>query len=292
MRVLQKAVFAFVVLAVLPIIPTAVGAQGAVTAADLAKLDTTATEIDGLAGRLKATDPTLSAQVTKSLVDLRDEITYLKVKLKREGTVTRDEYNGLRDRLETLRLKATGPKAVATPPAEGVRRTWTVPVGTELDVRLQSPLNSGTAKVEERFEATTVVDFEMTKTVVIPAGAIVRGFVSSVRAAGKIDRRGSLTLSFDELRISERSYKLRASVVQALDGKLSQDTTRIGAGAVVGGIIGGIIGGGKGALLGVLVGGGGTMAATEGADVTLPAGTILRIRLDQPIDVETVSGDK
>jgi len=290
MRVLQKAVFAFVILAVLPIIPTGVGAQGAVTAADLAKFDTTATEIEGLAARLKATDPTLSGQVTKSLGDLRDEITYLKVKLKREGTVTRDEYTALRDRLETLRLKATGPNAVATPPGEGVRRAWTVPVGTELDVRLQSPLNSGTAKIEERFEATTIVDFEMAKTVVIPAGSTVRGFVSSVRAAGKIDRRGSLTLSFDELRIAEKSYKLRASVVQALDGKMSQDTTRIGAGAVVGGIIGGIIGGGKGALLGVLVGGGGTMAATEGADVTLPAGTILRIRLDQTIDIETISG--
>ena len=106
----------------------------------------------------------------------------------------------------------------------------------------------------------------------MPAGSIVRGFVSSVRAAGKIDRRGSLTLSFDELRIAERWYRLRASVLQTLDGKISQDMTRIGAGAVVGGIIGGIIGGGKGALLGVLVGGGGTMAATEGADVTLPAG--------------------
>src|SRR5215470_9200802 len=98
MRVLQKAVFAFVVLAVLPIVPAVVGAQGAVTAADLAKFDATATEIDGLATKLKTADPTLSAQVTKSLADLRDEITYLKVKLKREGTVTRDEYNALRDR--------------------------------------------------------------------------------------------------------------------------------------------------------------------------------------------------
>ena len=287
MRVLHKAVLAFGVLAVLPIIPVPVRAQGAVTAADLAKFDATATEIDGLANRLKATDPTLSAQVTKSLAELRDEITYLKVKLKREGAVSREDYNGLRDRLETLQLRAQGPKAVATPPAEGARRRWTVPVGTELDVRLQSPLTSGTAKVEDRFEATTIVDFEMAKVVVIPAGSIVRGFVSSVRAAGKIDRRGSITLSFDELRIAEKSYKLRASVMQALDGKIGQDMTRVGAGAMVGGIIGGIIGGGKGALLGVLVGGGGTMAATEGADVTLPVGTILRIRLDQPIEVET-----
>jgi hypothetical protein len=53
----------------------------------------------------------------------------------------------------------------------------------------------------------------------------------------------------------------------------------------VGAIIGGLLGGGKGALLGVLVGGGGTIAATEGADVHLPTGTVLRIRLDQALEV-------
>ena len=60
------------------------------------------------------------------------------------------------------------------------------------------------------------------------------------------------------------------------------ETGEIGAGAGIGAIIGGIIGGVKGALLGVLIGGGGTIAATEGKDVTLPAGTILRVRLDTP----------
>ena len=60
---------------------------------------------------------------------------------------------------------------------------------------------------------------------------------------------------------------------------------RIGAAAVVGAILGGIVGGGKGAVLGVLIGGGGTMAATEGAEVDLPVGTILRIRLDQPLEL-------
>jgi hypothetical protein len=37
------------------------------------------------------------------------------------------------------------------------------------------------------------------------------------------------------------------------------------------------------------VGGGGTIAATEGADVDLPAGTILRIRLDQALEIATAS---
>ena len=39
------------------------------------------------------------------------------------------------------------------------------------------------------------------------------------------------------------------------------------------------------ALIGVLIGAGGTIAATEGKDVSLPTGTILRIRLDTPPNV-------
>ncbi len=74
-------------------------------------------------------------------------------------------------------------------------------------------------------------------------------------------------------------------MVQALEAKASNDVARAGAGAVVGGIVGGLLGGGKGALLGVLIGGGGTLAATDGSDVNLPAGTILRIRIDQPLEI-------
>jgi hypothetical protein len=39
----------------------------------------------------------------------------------------------------------------------------------------------------------------------------------------------------------------------------------------------------KGALAGILIGGGGVVAATEGKDVVLPVGSILRIRLDEPL---------
>ena len=49
--------------------------------------------------------------------------------------------------------------------------------------------------------------------------------------------------------------------------------------------IGAILGGVKGAVAGVLIGGGGTIAATEGKDVDVPAGTILRVRLEQPLMV-------
>ena len=263
-----------------------VWAQAGVSQSDLARLEATAGEIDKQIAVLRESDATLAVEVEAALVTLREDLTYLKVKLRREGTVTRTEYAELRDKLETLHIRAQGDRVSAQPVLEEpMARVWTVPVGTELDARLQTPLNSGTAKVEDRFEATTLLDYTMDRDVVIPAGSTVRGFVSSVRAAGRIDRRGSLTLSFDELRLEGRNYRLRASVVEALDGKMGEDATRIGAGAAVGAIIGGILGGGKGALVGVLVGGGGTIASTEGSDVDLPLGTVLRIRIDQPVDI-------
>jgi len=262
-------------------------AQSPVTAADLSRLENTAGDIGRQVTALRKTDATLANDVDRTLGDLNDEITYLRVKMRKDGSVTREEYTALRDRLETLRVKAQGQKvSVAPVPDDPPLGSGVLPVGTEFDVRLQTPLNSGTARVEQRFEATTIADVSQGGKVLIPAGAIVRGFVSSVRPAGRIDRKGSITLSFDEIRFIGRSQRLRASVVQALDGKIAEDATRIGAGAMVGAMLGGILGGGKGALLGVLVGGGGTIAATEGTDVQLPAGTVLRIRLDEPLEIK------
>jgi hypothetical protein len=278
-------------LAVFVLIAVAAGAwvQATVTAGDLTRLETTASDIDKQVTTLRRTDPTLAGEVAKSLGDAKDEIAYLRVKMRREGSVTRAEYADVRDRLETLRIKATGEKVFAQPvePDRPDRSnpSSVVPVATEFDVRLQTPLTSKTAKVEQRFEATTVLDYSNGRDVLIPAGSLVRGFVSSVKPAGRIDRTGSLTLSFDEIVVNGQSQRLRASVVKALDPKISDDVTRIGAGAAVGAAIGGILGGGKGALVGVLIGGGGTIASSEGTDVDLPAGTLLRIRLDQPLDL-------
>jgi hypothetical protein len=288
MRAIRPVVFVLTSLALTW--ASAARAQAPVTAADLTRLESTAAEISTRVDALKQTDPTLAGDVSHTLSDLSDEITYLKVKMRREGSVTREEYSSLRDRLETLRIKAQGEKVSGQPvaaddPSATRGNVTTVPVGTEFDVRLQSSLDSGTATAEQRFEATTVLDYIVGRTVVVPAGSTVRGFVSSVRSAGKLDRRAGLTLSFDELRVDSTSYRLRATVTRAFDGKLGDDTARIGAGAAVGAIIGGILGGGKGALLGVLVGGGGTMAATGGTEVSLPAGTILRIKLDEPLQI-------
>ena len=59
----------------------------------------------------------------------------------------------------------------------------------------------------------------------------------------------------------------------------------VGTGGAVGAIVGGILGGLKGALIGAVVGSGGVIAATEGKDVDLPPGTIVRVRLDSPLEL-------
>jgi hypothetical protein len=83
-----------------------------------------------------------------------------------------------------------------------------------------------------------------------------------------------MTVAFDQITIRGRNYPIRGTVTQALESEgIKGEVAKIGAGAGVGAIIGGIIGGAKGALIGVLIGAGGTIAATEGKDVSLPTGT-------------------
>ena len=161
-----------------------------------------------------------------------------------------------------------------------------IPVGQELDVRLQSGLSSETSTVEQRFEATTVVDLMQNRRELVPAGSVVRGVVSNVKRPGRIDREGSLTLSFDQLVINGREYAIRGMAAQVFEsGGIREEVGTVGAGAGVGGVIGGIIGGIKGAILGAVIGAGGVIAATEGKDVHLPAGAVIRIRLDSPVNV-------
>jgi hypothetical protein len=165
-----------------------------------------------------------------------------------------------------------------------------VPVGQQLDARLQQPLSSATAAVEDRFEATTIADLIQGESVLIPAGSLVRGIVQSVQPATRLNRTSQLTLRFDRITVRGREYPIRAMATDVYEsGGLETEAPRIGTGAGVGGIIGGILGGVKGALAGILIGAGGTIAATEGTDVVLPAGTIVRIRFDSPLRLESAT---
>ncbi len=161
-----------------------------------------------------------------------------------------------------------------------------IPSGQELDVRLQSTLSSENATVEQRFQATTAADLTQDGRVLIPAGSVVHGVVSDVKPAGRLERAGSLTLSFDRATIRGRDYPIRGMATQVFEsGGIREEVGTAGAGAGLGGIVGGILGGVKGAVLGAIIGAGGAIAATDGKDVELPAGSIIRVRLDSDVNI-------
>jgi hypothetical protein len=241
--------------------------------------------------------------------DIRDDLGYLRVKARRGETVTRTERQRLSDRVERFLTRInnnnnnnnanrgvydrdrTGDRTNdRTSDRTGDRgrigstRSLEIPSGTEVDVRLVTPLTSDTAQVEDRVEATTMVDLFNGNTVIVPAGSVMTGWVTSVDRASRTDRKGSLTIEFNRVRINNRNYDTKAYVTQALESDgIKGEAGRIGAGSAVGAIIGGILGGVKGAVAGILIGGGGVIAATEGKDVHLPEGTVLRVRFDSAV---------
>ena len=163
---------------------------------------------------------------------------------------------------------------------------YDVCIGQELDVRLQTTLNSDTAQVEDRFEATTLVPFYNENHELIPAGSLLTGVVAGVDRAGRMDRKGSISLAFEKLTVRGVTYDIRAMVSQAIESRgVKAEGAKIAAGAGIGAMIGGVLGGVGGAIAGMAIGGGGILVATEGSDVKVPAGTVLRIRFDAPVTI-------
>jgi len=232
--------------------------------------------------RVKTRDAATSARLTRELDDLDDEVAYLRVKLRKEGRVSRAEYFDLRDRIDDLRARARADVTKATT-RDREQSEREIPVGTEIDVRLVDGLSSERNQVEDRFIATTVVDLQLGERVVIPAGSELRGIVNSVDKAGRVDRKAGLTLAFDRITLKGSEREMLGLVTDTIEGKgVKGEVAKIGTAAGAGAIIGGILGGVKGAIAGILIGGGGIVAATPGKDVELAPGTILRVRLDQP----------
>jgi len=299
-----------------------------VTASDIQRLQDQVYDTGNEVSRLRSRDQAAADRLDARLDDLRDEVVYLRVKLRKEGNVARSDYDSVRSQIDSIRSEARGVTTTETRQTAETRQgnsTWDnsgsgstsgsgtgygsgsgsgtssyptgttgqsaprrneVPSGTEIDVRLERELNSDTAQVEDRFTATTLADLYQGSNVLIPAGSTLRGVVSSVQKASRTERKGSMTVAFDQISINGRTYPIHATVTQAIESEgIKGEIGKIGAGAGVGAILGGIIGGAKGALLGVLIGGGGTIAATEGKDVKLPPGTVLRVRMEQPIQI-------
>ncbi|HJQ33592.1 MAG TPA: hypothetical protein VJ866_15515 [Pyrinomonadaceae bacterium] len=172
--------------------------------------------------------------------------------------------------------RRTTARAVPTPTPI---RYYTVPADTVIRVRMDTELNSGTARVGDRFSATVTepVYGGGSGVDVIPVGSKVWGRVTTVRRSGR-RTPGSINVSFNQVElptgarhvINGSLTSLQADNVNSDNegtvtgrGNRKRDAVFIGGGAATGAIIGAIAGGGKGAAIGMILGG----AAGTGARV-------------------------
>ena len=155
---------------------------------------------------------------------------------------------------------------VVTPPI----KYYTVPANTVIRARLNEPLNSGEARIGDRFTANVVEPVYGGNGVeVVPVGSRVGGRVTQVKRAGKRSP-GNITVAFDSIRLPNgRNAVINGSLttMQADDvnadnegtvkgtSNRKRDAVFIGGGVGAGAIIGGIAGGGKGAAIGAILGG-------------------------------------
>jgi hypothetical protein len=185
-----------------------------------------------------------------------------------------------------LIVVALGLGAAAAGLAAQDGRPVSVPAGTKWDLQLQTALDSGTSKPDQPFDAATLGNYGRDGRVLVAAASPIHGFVGSVKASSSDSRTGELTLAFKDITVGGRILKLRASVEQLFSGAPPDASGRAGTDAAIEAAVARLPNADRTLLPGVFVGVGGSIASTEGSDVKLAPGTLLRVRLDQPIQID------
>jgi hypothetical protein len=173
-------------------------------------------------------------------------------------------------------------------------RTADLPAGTEIQVLLLDELSTRDSEVGDSFEAE-VVSAGSTDAL---EGARVAGIVTAVQPSGSAGEPAVLKVDFRTVEHEGTTYELDATLLEAHPETRSRTSTgegvaKAGAAAAGGAIVGRIIGGdAKGALIGAAVGaaaGTAIVLGTQDVDGVLPDGSLMRLRLDAPLQVEVAA---
>jgi hypothetical protein len=194
----------------------------------------------------------------------------------------------LRTDMKPFALGAGLLAGLALAPATAAARQ--LPAETSIPVTLETTVSSATSHPEDRVDARVRADVVSGGKVVIPAGSELRGNVVSVRRSGKVKGLAYLSMSFNELVVNGKTYRIatRRIGVQAQPSH-GRDAKIIGGGAGAGAVVGALVDGKEGAAKGALVGAGagtGVVLATRGKEVTLASGSRWRVRLVKPVEID------
>ena len=159
-----------------------------------------------------------------------------------------------------------------------------------IGLEIETALTSDRARVEDPVAARVTRDVKVGNRVAIPAGSRANGEVTSVDRGGRLKDRARLGVRFTSIVLADgtRVPIQTETIYREGDSPTNESAAKIGGGAIGGAIIGGILGGGKGAAIGSIVGAGaGTGAVVAGGRnaATLPSGTPVTVRVDEPVTV-------
>lgn len=213
----------------------AVAQSAAVTPADIRSLQDAIFEAGNDIARLRTGDAALRTELSATLDDLRDDVIYLKVKLRKKEIVTRADVRSVRDGIDGVHRRARGPETVtgaglgptspAPPPPAPTRLA--IPAGARIDVRLLSSIEAR-ALPGDVVEAATVSNLVSGGQVVIPAGALVRGEVTQP-PPGTIDQ--PVLVRFTQITVNYETHDVDATIERP--ATRTQRTATVPIGTVV-----------------------------------------------------------
>jgi hypothetical protein len=191
-------------------------------------------------------------------------------------------------------LQQTQPSAATTAPQVPITaKTYELPLGSEVSVRTNEPIDSGTAAEAQTFDAQVTRDVrDANGDVVIPRGSSASIVIKSASKGGRFRGASDLVLDLQSVTINGKPYTIDTADITEKGksgvGANKRTAEYTGGGAALGAIIGAIAGGGKGAAIGAGAGAGAgalTQVLTKGGAIKVPAESVLTFNLDKPLRV-------
>ena len=175
------------------------------------------------------------------------------------------------------------------PAPASAARSFELPAGTNLTIRMIEGVDSETARVGQTFQASLDEPVMLNGETMIPRGADVIVKLVDSKESGKLTGKAELTLDLVSVRVNGRMVDMNTQTVSRESSSRGERTAKVAGGtAAVGAIIGAIAGGGKGAAIGAGAGaaaGAGAEVVTKGQRVKIPSETRLTFVLDNPVKV-------
>jgi len=177
-----------------------------------------------------------------------------------------------------------------------------VPDGVTFDIKFESGISSGSLEENDKLVAVLPSDFIYNGNVIAPRGSMVYGNVVSAKSAGYAYGNGDMIISFNQI-LPPEGNPINISTERIIVKTQNSRAKNMSRDVIVGvgmGIIGGLltylltgaqssddfvravaVGGGVGAAAGGIRG-----ASHRGEDVKIPEGTVIKLKLLNPLNVQ------